>query len=295
MKRVYNKMKNRKRIAADILVETFGSFLIAIGLYNFALNAKFPMTGFSGIAMIFYRLFGLPIGLTTVILNIPVAILCYRLLGKGFFFRSVRCMIISSFMIDIVAPLLPVYEGERLLAALCTGILAGFGYAVIYMRNSSTGGSDFIIMAVKAVRPHISLGKIAFLSDIGIILAGGFIFKDMDGIIYGMIINYFFAIVVDKVMYGINAGKLTLIVTDLGEEVTDVIEECCGRGSTILNGLGGYKKEEKQVVMCACNNKQMYILEKAVKEVDPNSFMIIMESNEVVGEGFKRTRIAEVS
>lgn len=126
-------------------------------------------------------------------------------------------------------------------------------------------------------------------------MAGGFIFKDMDGIIYGMIINYFFAIVVDKVMYGINAGKLTLIVTDLGEEVTDVIEECCGRGSTILNGLGGYKKEEKQVVMCACNNKQMYILEKAVKEVDPNSFMIIMESNEVVGEGFKRTRIAEVS
>lgn len=295
MKRVYDKIKNGKRIAVDILVETLGSFLIAIGLYNFALNAKFPMTGFSGIAMILYRLFGLPIGLTTVVLNIPVAILCYRLLGKGFFFRSVRCMIISSFMIDIVAPLLPVYEGERLLAALCTGILAGFGYAIIYMRNSSTGGSDFIIMAVKAVRPHISLGKIAFLSDIGIILAGGFIFKDMDGIIYGMIINYFFAIVVDKVMYGINAGKLTLIVTDLGEEVTDVIEECCGRGSTILNGLGGYKKEEKQVVMCACNNKQMYILEKAVKEVDPNSFMIIMESNEVVGEGFKRTRIAEVS
>lgn len=204
-------MKNEKirEVATDIFVEILGSLLIALALYNFALEAKFPMTGFSGISMILYRLFGLPIGLTTIFLNIPVALLCYKLLGKGFFFRSVRCMIISSVFIDYIAPLFPVYHGERLLATICTGVLGGLGYAMIYMRNSSTGGSDFIIMAAKALRPHLSLGKIAFLSDVGIILVGGIIFKDVDGIIYGMIINYIFAIAVDKVMYGINAGKLT--------------------------------------------------------------------------------------
>lgn len=284
-----NKIRNstfNKRVAIDILIEVIGSFLIAISLYNFAAHAKFPMTGFSGIALILNRLFSLPIGITTIVLNIPVAIICYKLLGRGFFLRSLRCMIISSLMIDYVGPLLPMYEGDRLLAAICTGVIGGLGYAMIYMRNSSTGGADFIIMSVKAIKPHISLGKIAFLSDIGIILVGGFIFRDMDGIIYGMIINYLFAIAVDKVMYGINAGKVALIVTPHGELITETIEKCCQRGSTILNASGGYKKEDKQVVMCACNNKQMYMLEQAVKLADPNCFIIILESNEVLGEGF---------
>ena len=287
MKYLRNKKIFTKENLSEIAVELLGSFLIAIGIYNFAVNASFPMTGFSGISIILYRLFHLPIGLTTIFLNIPVAILCYRLLGRGFFLRSLRCMIISSLMIDYLAPLLPVYEGSRLLAAICTGVFAGFGYAIIYMKNSSTGGSDFIIMAVKALKPYISLGKIAFLSDVGIILVGGIIFKDVDGIIYGMIVNYLFAIVVDKVMYGIDAGKLALIVTDQGTEVTETIEACCQRGSTILKGMGGYRQDEKQVVMCACNNKQMYSVQQAVKEVDPKSFIIILESNEVLGEGFK--------
>lgn len=126
-------------------------------------------------------------------------------------------MILSSILIDYVAPLFPTYQGSRLLAALCTGVFGGIGYALIYTRNSSTGGSDFIIMAVKAVKPHLSLGKIVFWSDVGIILAGGFLFCDVDGVIYGMIVNYIFAVVVDKVMYGMNARKLSLIVTEQGK------------------------------------------------------------------------------
>lgn len=145
-----------KKIAVDILAEVLGSMLIALGLYNFALEAKFPMSGFSGLAMIIYRLFGLPIGVTTILLNIPVTILCFRVLGKSFFLRSLRCMVISSVCVDVIAPLLPVYQGDRMLSALCTGVLSGIGYALIYMRNSSTGGADFISMSLKAVKPHLS-------------------------------------------------------------------------------------------------------------------------------------------
>ena len=281
------KWVRNREIWMDIMWEFIGSFLIAIALYNFALNADFPMTGFSGIAMIFYRLFGAPIGISTIILNIPVALLCYRLIGKDFMLRSLRCMVISSLMIDYVAPLLPLYQGGRMLAALVTGVLGGIGYAVIYMRQSSTGGSDFLIMAAKAIKPHIKLGTIAFLSDIGIILAGGIIFRDMDGIIYGMIINLLFAVVVDKVMTGLNSGKTALIVTKNGEKICDLIDECCQRGSTILEGRGGYKKEEKQVVMVACSSKEMYLIEKHIKQTDPEVFMIIMDANEIHGEGFR--------
>lgn len=279
-----------KEIALDLFWEVLGSFLIAVALYNFALHAAFPMTGFSGIAMIFYRLFELPIGLTTIVLNIPVAIACYRLIGREFMLKSLRCIVISSLMIDYIAPLLPTYQGGRMLSALVTGALGGIGYAVIYMRKSSTGGSDFIIMAVKAVKPHIKLGTIAFLSDIGIILTGGIIFRDVDGIIYGMIINLIFAVVVDRVMCGLNSGMVGFVVTEWGDEMCSLIEQCTGRGSTILEARGGYQNQIKQVVMVACNSKEMYQIEKAVRELDYGSFMIVMGSNEVHGEGFRVIR-----
>lgn len=281
------KVKKWKELGIDILVDFVGGMLIAIGIYNFAMKAGFPMTGFSGIALIFYHLFKLPIGTMTMVLNIPIVILCYRLLGRKFFLCSLRTMIISSVLMDFVAPMLPVYDGNRMLAAICTGVFAGLGYALIYMRNSSTGGADFIIMSLKALKPHISIGQIAFGIDVVIILGGGLIYKEVDGIIYGLIVNFILAAVVDKVMYGIDSGKMTLIVTQKGQEVAEVIDEFSGRGSTLLSGVGSYSKEEKQVVMCACNNKQMYAIRKKVREVDPSAFTVIMESNEVVGEGFK--------
>ena len=276
-----------KRGAADIAWETVGSFLVAIGIYNFAVHAQFPLTGFSGIAMILYRLWGFPIGVSTIFLNIPVALLCFRLIGKSFMIKSLRCMVISSLMVDWLAPLLPVYQGPRMLAALATGTLAGAGYAVIYMRGSSTGGSDFLIMAAKRMRPHLKLGTIAFISDIGIILAGGILFQDTDGIIYGLIINFLLAVVVDKVMCGLNAGKVGLVVPRRGVEVCTLIDETTRRGSTILEARGGYLQEEKQVVMVACNSKEMYQIQQAVKAFDPESFLIIMDANEVHGEGFR--------
>ncbi|MDO5362695.1 MAG: YitT family protein [Blautia sp.] len=286
---------NVKKFSIQILWELLGSVFIAIGIYNFAVQAKFPMTGFSGISIILYRLWNIPIGLSTILLNIPVAILCYRLLGRKFFISSIRCMVLSSVLIDYVAPLFPVYEGNRLLAALCTGVFGGIGYALIYSKNSSTGGSDFVIMAVKAIKPHLSLGKIAFWSDVGIILVGGILFRDVDGVIYGMVVNYIFAVAVDKLMYGINSGKLALVVTEHGSEICQVIDNCCQRGSTILSAYGGYCGEKKQVVMCACSNKEMFQVQQAVKAADPQSFLIILESNEVHGEGFHMVQIGEPS
>ncbi len=284
-----------KSFAVQLFWEILGSTFVAAAIHNFAVEARFPMTGFSGIAIILYRLANIPIGLSTIVLNIPVSLLCYKLLGKKFFLSSLRCMLISSILIDYVAPFFPVYTGSRLLAALCTGVIGGIGYALIYMQNSSTGGIDFIIMSVKAVKPYLSLGKIAFLADVGIILVGGLLFRDMDGIIYGMIVNFLFAIVVDKTMYGINAGKMTFIVTSQGKKICNVIDTVSKRGSTILQAQGGYSGTPKQVVLCACSNKEMYLVQQAIKEADPHSFIIILESNEVHGEGFRMLLLGEHS
>lgn len=285
-------MKNYgfKEFGVDVLVDLTAGMIIAVGVYNFALSADFPVAGFSGIAIILYHLLGLPVGIGTILLNIPVAIFCYKFLGRSFFLKSLKSVVITSALMDYVAPLFPVYEGSRLLAALCMGVLCGTGYAMIFMRSSSTGGQDFITMSLKKIYPHLSLGSITFALDMVTIIAGSIlVFREIDGFIYGIIVTYLMAIVMDRIMYGIYEGKMTLIVTEQGEKVATQIDEYSGRGSTILQGRGSYSGRKKDVVMCACNNKQMYSIKKMVHEIDPKAFTIIVESNEVVGEGFKRT------
>ncbi len=279
-------MKQKQPFFIDLLHETLGSTFIAIAVNNFALSAGFPMTGFSGIGILLHHFFGIPLGLSTILLNVPVVLLSYRLIGLPFLLKSFRCMLLSSILIDYAAPLFPSYEGSRLLAALVTGVLGGIGYALIYTRGSSTGGSDFLLMVIKSKKPHLRLGTITFLTDFGIILIGGILLRDFDGILYGMIVNYLFATMVDKVFYGINSGKLAFIVTKQGKDICDLIEECSNRGSTILKSQGGYRKEEKDTVMVVSNSKQMYRIIKEVTAKDDEAFIILLEAHEIHGTGF---------
>ena len=285
-------MEERKaveKLMKNIGVELVGSMLIAISTYNVAFHARFPVAGFSGIAMILYRLFGVPMGLSNLLMNIPLAILCYRMIGNRFLLRTVRCMVISSILLDTVAPLLPVYEGNRMVAALLACVLECLGYVLIYIRGSSTGGMDFLIMLVKSWVPHIILGTITFVFAIGVVVVGGLIFRDMDGVVYGMLINFISAATVDHMILGLNSGKLALIVTERSREVCRIVDQCCGRGSTILDARGGYQGTKKDVVMVAGTNKDIYLVEKTVKREDPESFIIIIESKAVYGEGFHMT------
>ena len=272
----------------DIGADLIGGILIALGIYNFALYANFPVAGFSGIAIILYHIFGLPIGIGTILLNVPVSIFCYKFLGKGFFFRSVKSMVISSLLMDYVAPLFPVYDGERLLAAVCMGVLCGLGYALIFMRDSSTGGQDFITVSIRKICPHLTLGILTMIFDSATILLGTLIvFHEIDGLLYGIIVTFLISTVMDHFMYGIYKGKLTFVVTEHGKAVVDAIDKISGRGATIVKGVGGYSLKEKDIVLCASNNKEMHQIKRRVHEIDPDAFTMIVESNEVVGEGFQ--------
>lgn len=280
--------KKIKEFGIDLLADIVGSFLVAVGVYNFATASEFPVTGVSGIAQVLYLYFGLPIGTMTTIMNIPIILICGRVLGLKFMLKSGKTLLISNFFLDVVAPLLPVYKGEMMLSSICMGLIAGVGYALMYMRNTSTGGTDFITMTIRALKPHLSLGRIITMVDCSVLLVCGFLMGgDIDKIIYGLIATYIISVVVDKVMYGLDAGKVTLIVTEKGYEVAEKIHELTERGATILKGSGSYSKDEKQVVMCASSHKQMHMVQKAVKEVDQEAFLVTMEANQVRGVGFK--------
>ena len=273
----------------DILFDLVGGAFVAAGVYNFASAGDFPLTGFTGISLMINKLFGLPMGAVLIALNIPVGILCAKILGKKYFLRSIKSMLITSLMIDYVAPYFPVYSGEKMLAAISTGVLAGIGYGLIYSRGSSTGGTDFITLSIRSKKPYMSIGNIAFVIDAIIVAIGTFIVsKNVTGLIYGMIIAFIATTVVDKILYGLSAGKMTLIVTDKAHEVAEAIDDAVHRGATFLKGQGSYTEVDKDIVMCACSKRQMYLIQEAVKEVDPKAFMIIMESSEVMGQGFAK-------
>ena len=119
-----------------------------------------------------------------------------------------------------------------------------------------------------------------------VIAASECFFPDIDGAIYVLIIEFISSRIIDRVLIGFNAGKLALIVTQHAQEICTVIDRAVQRGATILHASGGYQQDDRSVVMCACSTREMYRLEAAVKEADPASFTVVLDSTEVHGNGF---------
>ena len=277
----------------NLLLEAIGCFISALGIYSFAVAAGVPVTGITGICAILYRLFGLPIGIATIVLNIPIVLFSYKKLGRAFFLRSLFCMAMFAVYTDTILPNWPVYQGDRLLATICGGVIGGIGDALIYMQNASTGGLDFVTMAIKVKHPHLPFGNLTFAAALAVIVLNGIVFHDVDSVIYGLLFNYLVAAVINKVMFGFASSMLALIVTDDGKAACEEIDRVADRGSTILHGQGGFNGDPKDVVLCACSNKQLYEIEQAMKQLDPHCFIIMLQSNEVHGEGFRRLELGK--
>ena len=277
----------------NLLLEAIGCFISALGIYSFAVAAGVPVTGVTGICAILYRLFGLPIGIATIVLNIPIVLFSYKKLGRAFFLRSLFCMVMFAVYTDTILPNWPVYQGDRLLATICGGVIGGIGDALIYMQNASTGGLDFVTMAIKVKHPHLPFGNLTFAAALAVIVLNGVVFHDVDSVIYGLLFNYLVAAVINKVMFGFASSMLALIVTDNGKAACEEIDRVADRGSTILHGQGGFNGDPKDVVLCACSNKQLYEIEQAMKQLDPRCFIIMLQSNEVHGEGFRRLELGK--
>ena len=287
------KIRNQKDLAIDILCELAGSAILAFATNNVAIAGEFPLAGFNGIALLFYRWFGLPIGAMMIVLNVVPALLAWRIMGKSFVLRTLRCMLMSSIMVDYLAPLFPVYTGSRMLAALAAGVLYGIGYAIIYARGSSTGGSDFIMIVLKHFFPHIQTGTISFVLDFGVVVGTGLLMGDVDGIILGLVVNYLMAAVIDKIILGMNAGNVAMIITDHSQEIARLVDRVADRGCTIFHAEGGFNGAPHDMVLVAGSTRDIFRVCQAVKREDPASFTIVTASSEVNGEGFKVTRVGE--
>ena len=188
---------NRKRLAEIAACDLGGSVLLGISVVVFAVHANYAPGGITGLAVIAKYLFQDQICLATILINIPVILATFRRLGYQFFLASARTMLISAFLMDYVICYLPAYEGGRLAASVLSGICSGIGYSLIFNEGSSTGGTDFIIVAVKRWKPRLSFGFLAFVMDSLVVLLSVFAFKDVWSAVYGMIYTVVTSVAMD--------------------------------------------------------------------------------------------------
>ena len=272
----------------DLLADVIGALLYGAGVYVFAVNADFAPGGITGLAILVNHFFPfLPIGSLTVILNIPVIVLCYAFLGRKYLVKSIISMGIIAFALDVIYPHVPAYTGDPLLAALFAGLISGVGLALIYARGYCTGGSDFVIMAIRKKFPHLSVGSITLIIDGCIILAGGFVFGRVDAVLQGIVMTASSTVMMDKILYGASSGKRILVITDMGQEVADAIGTQIGRGVTMMQVIGAYSGLPHTMLLCACSNAEGYRVKKLVYSIDEKALIMISPNDEVFGEGFK--------
>lgn len=285
----YYKKYGWRMAGRDLLHDIIGSILYAAGIYTFAATANFAPGGITGIAMIInhYVPF-LRIGLLSLIINVPVAIICYRLLGRVFFFKSVKSMLISALFLDLVFPLFPQYDGANnpLLAALFAGALSGAGLALIYMPGSSTGGTDFIIMSIRKKKPHLSIGTISMIVDGTVILLGGVVFGNINAVLYGVLMTIVSTTVIDKVMYGTGTRRMLLVISDKAEEIAKAIMEETERGATLADVRGAYTGQQHQMMICVCSKVEVFTSRRIINRIDPGAIVMLTTVDEAYGEGF---------
>lgn len=281
-------MKQKAReFLLDILYDAAGGAVFAIGLGCFVGPAQIAPGGVSGLSIIINYLTGLPVGSLNMSINVPLLLLAWRFLGRRFTLKTLRSVFIQSAMIDLCGLWLPVYAGERIMAALFGGVAIGMGLAPVFMRGSTTGGTDVVSRLIQLRFRHVPIGKLLFLVDTMVLFLSVAVFQNIETGLYGMICIYTSNRVLDGILYGLDTGKVLLVISGKNPEIARQIMDRLERGVTFLQGSGAWSGQERQILLCAVRAAQSYKVEEIVRGIDPDAFLIVMEANQIAGEGFR--------
>ena len=275
-----------KKTIKECVGTIVGSFFIAIAVSLLLLPNELSSGGFAGIGTIFYYLLNIPVGITILALNIPLFLFAIYKIGKLFFLKTVIGTVSLSFFIDILDKY-PALTNEKILACVYGGILTGIGTAIILKSNSSTGGSDLLALIIKEYKPKIEVGKMLVIIDTVIVLSNMFFLKNFEIGLYSAIAIYMMGLLIDIIFEGIYFTKLLYIISDKSEEISDAIENKIERGVTGIYGKGMYTNKDKLILMCAVRRNDIGNIKELIQKIDKNAFIIITNSREVLGYGFK--------
>lgn len=266
---------------------SIGCMIASCSINLFLVPSHLLTGGATGIAIIFYYLAQLPIGLQTFLYNIPLLIAAWKFMGRGYTIDVIVGTTIFSMCLDATR-FLNAYAPVQdvMLAAIFGGVFNGIGYGIVFRMDGSTGGFDIIGAIVKKYY-SLHMGGVIFGFNCTIMVVAGFLFGAAPAMLT-VVMMYINATVTDKVIAGFNKRKAVLIVSERAEKIAEEIILELGRGVTFLHGQGAFTHRERDVVFVAVTLTQIAKVKFLVGEVDPNAFMIIMSASEVMGKGFSR-------
>ncbi|MCL2077890.1 MAG: YitT family protein [Oscillospiraceae bacterium] len=270
----------------------FGSAIYSFGLHCFIAPANIAPGGVTGIATIINSVVNIPVGTLYGLLNLPLIIMGFIFLSKGMMVKTIISVFIITFATDFVFVSVPIYEGEKILAALFGGLLFGVGVGLIYMREATSGGIGIVNQMIYKKYPFFSMGKISLMADAVVIIASMAVFRSVEAGLFAIVAIYVSGKVIDTLMYGGLQGKLMLVFSDKYEEITKKIISEQQRGVTLLDGTGAYSGKERKVICCAAHKNQHVKIKRIVGECDPAAFIVITHAGEVLGHGFTPNKIS---
>ena len=239
--------------------------------------------GLTGIATILNHLFGLPVGITSLALNVPLFLIGFHAMGEIFVFRSLIATVLFSVLIDILP--LETMTIDPLLATLYGGILLGIGLGLILRGGATTGGTDMVARMVHRRFTFITVGSFLFALDFAVVTAAGFLMGTSEAL-YSLINIFLSSKVIDIVMVGFTSNKACFIISPAWERITRRIMSEMDRGVTQLKARGAYTLQERPTLLCVVSRTEVMTLKRILKEEDENAFVIIVEAHEAIGDGF---------
>jgi len=266
-----------------------GTFIMAAGFVLFISPYKLAPGGVYGIAIILHHLFGFPIGLTALAMDIPLTILGIKILGPRFGIKTIVGFLATSIWVSLLEWTYgyePLVENDALLSAIFGGVLIGLGLGLVFKSRATSGGSDIISMII-AKYTHLPIGQLMIMVDSAIVLLGLAAFGKWEIPLYSWIVIFISGKLIDVVLQGLDYDKTLFIVSEQHEAIRNKILTDLNRGGTILNGKGMYNGSDKSIIFTVVNRRELAILKDFINKVDPNAFLTVLNANEILGEGFK--------
>ena len=284
------KVNGKKPVGLDYLM-----IIVGTGLMSLAINSVFDAAGmvtggFSGIAIIIKAWTknliegGIPLWVTNCVLNLPLFVIAWKVRGFSFIKRAILGEISLSVWLAI-QPVWNLAGNDLLLSALYGGVIQGVGIGLVFLGGGTTGGTDMMAAIIQKFLKHYSIAQIMQVIDALVVLVGMYVFG-VHKALYAIIAVYLVTKVSDGLIEGLKFSKAAYIITGKPKEISDMIINDLDRGVTGINARGMYSGQDKLMLFCVVNKKEIIMLKEKVDKIDPDAFVIVTDAREVHGEGF---------
>ena len=284
----------KKAIIKQYILIIIGTLLMAVSVNTVYEPLQMVTGGITGFAIVLKKLTGfwleggLPIWLTNILLNIPLFITAFIVMGKN----RIKHTLFATVSFTIALYLVPSYDlvyQDYLLASVFGGIIGGVGIGLVFVSMASTGGTDLVAMLIHKYKPYYSIPQILIVVDCIIVLAGVISFG-ITKALYAVIAVYITSKVSDGILEGLKFAKMAYVISDSYEEIAKHVMDSLDRGVTGISATGMYSNKDKKMLFCVVSKKEIIELTRIVSEIDPKAFIIVCDAREVMGEGFREYR-----